>query len=295
MAGLGNWRTTRYPETIPEYPTQMDNPPASVPPATIPVARPVWRDQVWSRSTRIVAEETALALTYDGATYAVMMATPADLEDFAAGFSLTEGIVTDAADIEAIEVAAGPDGVDLRIWLVAERGDVLAGRRRRLAGPVGCGLCGIESLRQASRDIPTVTATLHCDPQEIARAVAAMAPAQSLNRLTNATHAAGFWLPGRGMVCVREDVGRHNALDKLAGALARAGIMAHEGFVVMTSRLSVELVQKAAMIGCALMVAVSAPTALALRIAEAAGITLIGVARSDGFEVFTHDWRILNR
>jgi FdhD protein len=256
------------------------------------VARRIWRGASWALSERHVAEEVPLALTYDGATYAVMMGSPADLEDFAYGFSLTEGIVAHPNEIEAFEVAPGADGIDLRLWLGAARGDALAGRRRRLAGPVGCGLCGIESLRQASRDIPVVTSDVTVTPPQIMQALAALFPAQNLNGLTSAAHAAGFWQPNRGMAYVREDVGRHNALDKLAGALARGGSAPGEGMLLITSRLSVELVQKAAMMGCGVLVAISAPTALALRVAEAAGVTLVGVARADGFEVFTHGWRV---
>ncbi len=242
---------------------------------------------------RTVAEEVAVAFTYDGATYAVMMATPSDLEDFALGFSLTEGIVASPGEIETIDIVPGEDGIDLRLSLREERRAVLDERRRRLAGPVGCGLCGIESLRQAMRDIPTVTASRPAAPAMIAAAVAALPAAQPLNQATGAVHAAAFWRMDDAAPVLREDVGRHNALDKLAGALARTGQPAGEGIVLLTSRISVELVQKAAMLGAGIVVAISAPTALALSTADAAGITLVGVARADGFEVFTHPARIL--
>ena len=245
------------------------------------------------RATRAVAEEEAVALTYDGIAYAVMMATPCDLEDFALGFSLTEGIVATPDEIEAVEIVAAEIGIELRIWLREARRTMLDERRRRLAGPVGCGLCGIESLRQAMRDIPTVSAPLRVAPAMIAAAVAALPAVQPLNRATGAVHAAAFWRPEDAAPVLREDVGRHNALDKLGGALARAGQAAADGIVLLTSRLSVELVQKAAMLGAGIVVAISAPTALALSTAEAAGITLIGIARSDGFEVFTHPARII--
>jgi FdhD protein len=253
--------------------------------------RRVGRHTASQPGERALAEEIALALTFDGATYAVLMGTPLDLEDFAYGFSLTEGIITHPRDIDAMDVAPGPDGIDIRVWLSADRGDALVGRRRRMTGPVGCGLCGIETLREANRTVPVVMAGLTVKADDVIDAVAALRPAQLLNQTTHAMHAAAFYQPGRPLL-VREDVGRHNALDKLAGALARAALRPADGILLMTSRLSVELVQKAAVIGCGVLIAISAPTTLALRTAEAAGITLVGVARADGFEVFTHAWRL---
>ncbi len=265
----------------------------TVPPApTRAVARTAWRDGAATAGRRVLAEETPVALSYNRATLAVMLATPADLDDFAVGFSLTEGVVTAPAEIEELAVVAVPAGVELRMWLTEARAAAAEVRRRRLTGPGGCGLCGIDSLAAAIRMPPTVSAAARFTAAQIATASAALAPAQRLNAATRATHAAGFWTPAEGLVALREDVGRHNALDKLAGALARVGRSAADGIVVLSSRLSVELVQKAAAIGAPVVVAVSAPTALAVRVAEAAGLTLVGVARDDGFEIFTHKQQI---
>jgi FdhD protein len=241
---------------------------------------------------RLLAEESAVALVYDGTTLAVMMATPADLEDFAVGFSLAEGICDTPDSMEDLEVVAGPLGIELRVWLAAPAGERLHARRRALAGPVGCGLCGVQSLAEAVRPARIVRDPARLAARDILEAMASLPPAQWLNREARALHAAAFWHPARGLVAVREDVGRHNALDKLAGALARDGGQAAGGAVLLTSRVSVEMVQKAARLGTPILAAVSAPTALAVRLAEAAGITLIGIARDDAFEVFTHPHRI---
>jgi FdhD protein len=257
-----------------------------------PVSRHAWRASGVTGGPRMLAEEAPVALSYNRTTLAVMLATPADLEDFAVGFSLTEGIVGNLREIEELSVVPAADGVELRMWLGPERAVVADARRRRFAGPGGCGLCGIESLAEAVRVPPPVLAGAGFDAAEIAAAIAALAPAQRMNAVTHAMHAAGFWTPSEGLVALREDVGRHNAIDKLAGALAHAGRTAAGGIVLLSSRLSVELVQKAAAIGAPVVVAVSAPTALAVRVAEAAGLTLIGVARGDGFEIFTHTQRI---
>jgi FdhD protein len=256
------------------------------------VQRLLWRDGAFVNGTRAIPEETAVAFTFNTASYAVMMATPQDLEDFAVGFSLTEGVIASADDIESIDIVEEDVGIELRIWLKAPQASEFLGRRRKMAGPTGCGLCGIESLTEAMRPPPKVSKGRVFAPDQIMTSLEALAPQQALNHETRAVHAAGFFDPARGLVALREDVGRHNALDKLAGALARDGATADQGIVLLTSRVSVEMVQKSAAIGAPIVVAVSAPTALALRMAEACGMTLVAVARKDGFEIFTHPQRI---
>ena len=217
-----------------------------------------------SSGVRTLAEETPVALVHDGSTTAVMMASPADLEDFGIGFSLSEGVVQSADEIRDLDVVVSDLGVEVRMWLAADRTRELAARRRHQAGPTGCGLCGVESLASAVRLPPAVEGDIRFSPETIAKAVEGIYAGQALNRQTRAVHAAAFWDPDKGLVAIREDVGRHNALDKLHGAVARAGVKGSSGFVVITSRVSVEMVQKAATMGAPLLVAVSAPTALAL-------------------------------
>jgi FdhD protein len=256
--------------------------------------RQIWRDGSPNEGARLIPEETALALTYNGGTYAVMMGTPQNLRDFAVGFSLSEGIVQSPEDIDSLDIVELEDGIELRMWLKRSRAELVNERRRHIAGPTGCGICGIDSIAEAIRPAAVVAKGRTFLPREIMAAMAAIAPLQQINIETRAVHAAAFWMPARGIVCLREDVGRHNALDKLAGALAQATVAAGEGMVLLTSRVSVEMVQKTAALGAPLMVAVSAPTALAVRMADAAGITLAAIARSDGFEVFTHPERVIS-
>ncbi len=260
--------------------------------AAVPAARVAWRGGSAQDGTRLVPRETPVALTYNRSTHAVMLASPTDLEDFAHGFSLSEGIIQQQSDILALEIVEVPDGIECRMDLASERLDALTRRQRRLAGPSGCGLCGLDSLAAAIRPAPVVTGGRSFTPAMIQEAMRAMPAAQILNAVTHAVHAAAFWTHEQGLVALREDVGRHNALDKLAGALMRASVPAADGLLLLSSRVSVEMVQKAATLGAPVVVAISAPTSLAIQTAESAGITLVGIARSDGFEVFTHLDRI---
>jgi FdhD protein len=250
------------------------------------------RGDVTAPSSRVIPEETPVAFTFGGSTHAVMMATPADFADFAVGFALTEGLIGAPQEAGEVEIVVSEAGIELRCWLKGGRQEAYAERRRSMAGPTGCGLCGIESLTQAARPLPAIESALRVSAEGLIAAMSRLPAAQSVNRETRAVHAAAFWSPGADTLVVREDVGRHNALDKLAGALARQGIAASQGVVLMTSRVSVEIVQKAAMIGAPVIAAVSAPTARAVRDARNCGMTLVAVMRDRDFEVFTHPNRI---
>ncbi|AZO34904.1 formate dehydrogenase accessory sulfurtransferase FdhD [Mesorhizobium sp. M2A.F.Ca.ET.037.01.1.1] len=261
--------------------------------ATTQITRLAHRAGGTAAANRMVPEETPVAFSFAGTTHAVMMASPADFEDFALGFSLTEGIIADQKEIEAIEVEDLGAGIDIQIRLKDQANTRFQARRRRLAGPVGCGLCGIESIEEAMRSVEAVGASkLTLQAEDITSAVQLLSKVQPLHAETGAVHAAGFYVPGKGVVMAREDVGRHNALDKLAGALAKAGIDGASGAVVVTSRVSVEMVQKTAAIGASIIMAVSAPTALAIRTADAAGMTLVALVRGDDFDIFTHPERV---
>jgi FdhD protein len=253
----------------------------------------VWCGGTPLLASRSVAEEKAIALSYCGSTYAVMMATPTDLEDFGIGFSITEGIVERPEEITDLELVEHELGVEVRMWLHPDRAKNVAARRRAIAGPVGCGLCGIESLEQACAARREVNSRSTFAARDLLNAMRSLPVLQRLNQKTHAVHAAGFWHSSAGIRAVREDVGRHNALDKLAGSLFRDELPRNGGAILLTSRVSVEMVQKTAMLGVPLLIAVSAPTTLAIETAERAGITLVAVAREDGYEVFTHPDRII--
>jgi FdhD protein len=245
----------------------------------------------------VVAEEVAVALVYNGVSHAVMMATPCDLEDFARGFSLTERIVEKPSEIYDIEVeemerGGGGRGFEVRLDIASQRMVGLQAQRRAMSGRTGCGLCGVESLDAALRPVPRSTGSGKVSRAAIQRAMAALPGEQKINRQNGATHAAGWARPDGTLVAVREDVGRHNALDKLGGALAKAGTDMTGGFVVVTSRCSYEMVQKAAALGAVAIAAVSAPTSLAIETAEQAGIALVAFVRESRLTVYANPERI---
>ena len=241
----------------------------------------------------VIAEEVPVALVYNGISHAVMMASPADLTDFGLGFSLGEGIL--AARDELLDVGAAETelGIEIRMAISLERFHLLRERRRTLAGRTGCGICGVESLEQAVRPVPPVTAATTIPAAAVFAALGELPQRQAVNQLTRSVHAA-TWVNRAGRIqLLREDVGRHNALDKLIGAMAWRGLDPAEGFAIITSRCSVEMVQKAAAVGIPVLVAISAPTALARRMAEGCGLTLVALARPDSVLVVTHPQRIL--
>lgn len=232
-------------------------------------------------ATRDLAVEAPVAIEVDGIGYAVMMATPADLEDYGIGFVLAERLAAAIDDIAGIEAAALPRGWVLRIALRGGGGAALRERVRMRLTEGSCGLCGLETIEQVLRPLPRLAAGPAIDRAAIAAALAAIGDAQSLGRATGAAHAAAFCAPDGGLRLVREDVGRHNALDKVVGAAARAGVDLAEGFLLLTARCSYELVEKAATAGCPTLVTISAPTSLAVERAAECGLTLLALARPD--------------
>ena len=246
------------------------------------------RAGVWSSTHDELAEEVPVALEYNGVSHAVMLATPADIAEFALGFSLSEGIIESARELYGVEVTHGSAGITAHIDVAAGAFMRLKERRRNLSGRTGCGLCGVDSLSQVIRPIAYLAPTRALSPAAIVRALAAVKQWQPLNRLTGATHAA-LWCGRDGVVRrAYEDVGRHNALDKLIGGLHQGPFDPTDGFVLITSRASVEMVQKAATVGIAAMVAISAPTALAARTAQDCGLTLVAFARGTDFVAYAH-------
>jgi FdhD protein len=239
-----------------------------------------------------VAEEVPVALVYNKRPHVVMMATPADLEDFAVGFTLSEEIVGRAGDISGATVHAYSQGVEIQVAIPPAAAAALEQRGRQLVGQTGCGLCGVQTIGDALRPTRVVSAKWTLDAEALWRAEAALTAKQELNASTGAVHAAAWASPDGELRVVREDVGRHNALDKVTGALARAGTDPSTGFLVMTSRASYELVQKASVAGVPVLAAVSRPTGLAIRLAEAAGLTLIALLRGRSANVYTHPERL---
>lgn len=231
--------------------------------------------------TRSIPVEAPVSVEVGGIAYAVMMATPADLEDYAIGFALGEGLIETPGQIGRIDVQPIEGGWALRIWLPPERNALALERARKRVSESSCGLCGIENIEEVLRPLPPVTARIRADRTAIAAAIAALHDHQPLGRATGAVHAAAFCSPAGAILLAREDVGRHNALDKLIGALARAGIDPASGFILLSARCSYELVEKTVRAGCPMLVTISAPTSLAATRAVQAGLTLVTLARAD--------------
>lgn len=260
--------------------------------STVEVIR--YRGDDSTHETDVVIEETPVALVYNGVPYVVMLATPLDIEDFAIGFSMTEGIVNSIEDISSVRTYHRADGIEVRLKISDHCDAGLAGKGRNLTGRTGCGLCGAQTLKQAVKPPKLVTPSRYgIDRRVIANAMEQLKEKQHLNRLTGAIHAAG-WIPldTEHETVVREDVGRHNALDKLIGCLVRMKRPAGNGFIVVTSRASYEMVQKTAAAGVGLLAAISAPTGMAIRHAQLSGMTLAGFVRGQDLVVYSHPERI---
>jgi FdhD protein len=258
--------------------------------ATVSVQR--WRDGRVEEVLDEVAEEAAVAFSYNGVAHVVMLATPADLEDLATGFTLSEAVVERGEEIRSVEVVRAEDSLEVRISIASGRFSELLRRRRNLAARSGCGLCGAETVEQAIRQPLPVSGGLQITTAELHAALSELRSRQKINARTGSVHAAAWARPGIGIQIVREDVGRHNALDKVIGAAARHGFDPTAGFMVVTSRCSMEMVQKAATFGCPVLVAISAPTSLAIEIAERSNITIAAFARGARLNLYSHPGRI---
>ena len=240
-----------------------------------------------------LAEEVPVAMVFNGASMADFMATPLNIEDFAFGFAFTEGFIKTTDDVDSFEVVSHTSGIEARFWLKDTQSKALTVRRRKTIGPIGCGLCGIDSLEEANRQIPNLEHVQLSLDENIGRQVfRQLRDFQPLHSLTKSMHCSAFITQHQGIVCAREDVGRHNALDKLIGALIRENIDPAKGAFLMSSRISVELIQKSAMAGCSTILATSLPTGYSVRLAESAGMTLAKVSDAREIEIFTHSMRI---
>jgi len=253
-----------------------------------------WRGGTIAQLTDSIAEEVPIALLYNERPHVVMMATPRNLEDFALGFSLSEAIIDAAVELDDIRMQTLLEGIEVRLRVPEARADALEARRRNLTGRTSCGLCGAQALEDAVRQPPAVHGGPQIDSTILQRALAQMHERQPLNVATGATHAAAWAHANGDIALLREDVGRHNALDKLIGAMVRNAEDVQRGFLVVTSRASYEMVQKAATIGITLIAAISAPTALAIHLAGETGVTLIGFARSESHVIYTQPQRVVD-
>ena len=251
-----------------------------------------WSQGALTQQTDQVAEEMPVALVYHGVPHVVMLATPANLEDFAVGFTLSEGLVASPDEIRSVEVTRNADAADVRVTVAWERFSALLQRRRNLTGRTGCGLCGAETAEDAIREIAQVGPGPRVSVKQLHDAIEQLGALQPINQRTGSVHAAAWVVPEKGIQLVREDVGRHNALDKAIGALVRAKADFAEGFMLVTSRASYEMVQKSATAGISFLAAFSAPTAFAVRLANKSGLTLVAFARRDRHVVYAHPGRL---
>ncbi len=259
-------------------------------PAAAPLARVAARRLMAAgevATIESVAAEVPVALVYNGVSHVVMMATPQDLGDFALGFSLSEGILRRPGEMGAVEIVETAVGIEIRMQIDKRRAAMLDIRRRNLAGRTGCGICGVDSLEAALRALPRLKSPAAPPADAVRRALAALPAGQRINSETHSVHAAAFARWDGGIALLREDVGRHNALDKLIGALASANLDPAGGFALITSRCSMEMVQKTVTVGIPALVAISAPTTLAIRLADEAGLCMIAMARKDSLTVYS--------
>ncbi len=258
------------------------------------VARDVDRHRAGgaARVRDAVAEEIPVAFVYNGRSHAVMMASPLDLQDFALGFSLSEAIIDDATQFESVEVVEALAGIELHVAIPAHKAALLEDRVRELTGRTGCGLCGAQTLDAAVRHPPAVAHAVEIDEASLKSALSRLHDLQPLSIATGAVHAAA-WADRKGTILlVREDVGRHNALDKLIGAMQKENLDTSKGFLIVTSRASYEMIMKSATVGIGFIAAISAPTALAIALANEANVTLVAFARAEGYSVYTYHERL---
>jgi FdhD protein len=251
-----------------------------------------WSQGDTTHTTDQVAEEVPVAIVFHNVPHVVMLATPANFEDFAVGFTLSEGLVARADEIREVDVTLGADAVDVRVTVAWERFTELLHRRRNLTGRTGCGLCGAETAEDAIREVPQVGPGTDVTIQDLHAAIEQLGSLQPINARTGSVHAAAWVVPGQGIQLVREDVGRHNALDKAIGALVRGKTDLASGYMLITSRASYEMVQKCATVGISFLAAFSAPTAFAVRMAQKTGMTLVAFARRDRHVVYANPGRL---
>jgi FdhD protein len=251
-----------------------------------------WAQGATTHTTDQVAEEVPVAIVFHNVPHVVMLATPANFEDFAVGFTLSEGLVARADEIREVDVTLGADAVDVRVTVAWERFTELLHRRRNLTGRTGCGLCGAETAEDAIREVPQVGPGTDVTIQDLHAAIEQLGTLQPINARTGSVHAAAWVVPGQGIQLVREDVGRHNALDKAIGALVRGKTDLASGYMLITSRASYEMVQKCATVGISFLAAFSAPTAFAVRMAQKTGMTLVAFARRDRHVVYANPGRL---